>query len=64
MGLQDRDYMRWPYRSRSVADRVKASLGGWRGVLATAAAVIGVAGADCGSIMTILRLPPPGSRRP
>lgn len=45
VGIQDRDYMRRPYRSPSVADRVKASLGGWRGALATAAAVIGVASA-------------------
>lgn len=45
MGIQDRDYMRRPYRNRSVVDRVKAALGGWRGILATAATVIGVASA-------------------
>lgn len=45
MGIQDRDYMRRPYRKPSVVDRVRASLGGWPGILATVAAVIGVASA-------------------
>lgn len=45
MGIQDRDYMRRPFRSRSFIDRARATLGGWRGILATAAAVIGVASA-------------------
>jgi len=45
VGIQDRDYMRRPYRKPSVVDRIRASLGGWRGILATAATVIGLASA-------------------
>lgn len=45
MGIQDRDYMRRPFRKRSLINRARATLGGWRGILATAAAVIGVASA-------------------
>lgn len=45
MGIQDRDYMRRRYGEPSLMARAKSSLGGWRGILATAAAVIGVASA-------------------
>jgi hypothetical protein len=45
MGLQDRDYMRRTYADAPVPNRVLAAIGGWRGILATAAAVIGVASA-------------------
>lgn len=45
MGIQDRDYMRRPYKTPSIIDRARASLGDWRGILAAAAAVIGVASA-------------------
>jgi hypothetical protein len=45
MGLQDRDYMRRTHTDAPAPNRVLAAIGGWRGILATAAAVIGVASA-------------------
>lgn len=45
MGLQDRDYMRRTHTDASAPNRALVAIGGWRGILATAAAVIGVASA-------------------